>query len=68
VALELFWKGGHHHQWKYQSWQPEIRVKKVQRGAQKYALQQLDPLDFEVRDMEGAQLSTDRLELCLACT
>jgi hypothetical protein len=44
-----------------------MRVKKLQRGAQKYALQQIDPEDFEVHGMEEAQLSLDRLELCFAC-
>jgi hypothetical protein len=46
--------------------QPGIRVEKLQRDAQKYALQQLDPEDFEVHGMEGAQLSPDRLEVHLA--
>jgi hypothetical protein len=68
VALELSWKGEHHQQLKYQSLQPEICVKKLQRGTQKYALHQLDPEDFEVRGMEGAQLSPDQLEVYLACT
>jgi hypothetical protein len=67
AVLELFWKVGHHHQPKYQSLQPEIRVKKLQRGTQKYALQQLDSEDFDVHGMEEAQLSPDRLEFCLAC-
>jgi hypothetical protein len=67
VVLELFWKAGHHHQPTYQSWQPEIHVKKLQRDAKKYALQQLDPEDFESRGMEEAQLSPGRLKLCLAC-
>jgi hypothetical protein len=56
--LELFWTAGHHHQ---------ICVKKLLRGAKKYALQQLDLEDFEVCGMDEAQLSIDRLELCLAC-
>jgi hypothetical protein len=49
--------------------QPEIRVEKLQRGAQKYALQQLDPEDFEVRGMEGAQLSPAKRDtfLLLSC-
>jgi hypothetical protein len=67
AALKLFWKAGHRHQPKYQSLQPELRVENLQRGAQKYALQQLSPKDFEIRGMEEAQLSFDRLELCLAC-
>jgi hypothetical protein len=58
-------EGWQHHHPKCQSLQPEMRVEKLQRGAQKYALQQLDPEDFEVQGMEEAQLSPDQLELCL---
>jgi hypothetical protein len=58
---------GHHVQPKCQSLPHEIRVKKLQRGIQKYALHRLDSEDFEVRGMEEAQLSPDRLELYLAC-
>jgi hypothetical protein len=67
AALEPSWKMGHHHQQKPQSFQPEIRVEKLQSGAQKYALQQLDPEDFEVHGMEEAQLSPNQLEVYLAC-
>jgi hypothetical protein len=59
---------GHHLQLKCQSLPPELRVKKFQRGAQKYALHQLDPEDFEVHGMGKVQLSPDRLELCLSCS
>jgi hypothetical protein len=44
-----------------------MRVEKLQRGVQKYALQQLGLEDFEVRGMEKAQLLPDRLELCPTC-
>jgi hypothetical protein len=36
-----------------------MRVEKLQRGAQKYDLLQLDLEDFGVRGMEEAQLSPD---------
>jgi hypothetical protein len=57
TVLDLIWKTGHHPQQEYQSSPPEICVEKLQRDAQKYALQRLYPEDFEVRDMEEAQLS-----------
>jgi hypothetical protein len=44
-----------------------MRVEKLQRGAQKYALLQLDPEDFEICGMEEAQLSPDHPESGLAC-
>jgi hypothetical protein len=68
VVLEPFLRAGHLHQPKSQSLQPEMLVEKLQRGIQKYALQQLDLENFEVCGMEEAQLSLDRLELGLACT
>jgi hypothetical protein len=67
VALEPFFKAGHPHLSKCQFLQPEMQVEKLQRGTQKYDLLQLDPEDFEVRGMEEAQLSPDRLEPALAC-
>jgi hypothetical protein len=54
-ALELFCMAGHHLQPKYQSLPPEIRVEKLQRDTQKYALKRLDLEDFELRLMEEAQ-------------
>jgi hypothetical protein len=59
---------GHHLQLTSQSLPPEICVKKLQRDTQKYALHRLDPEDFEIRGMDGAQLSPGRLEAYLAYT
>jgi hypothetical protein len=54
TVLELFWKARHHPQQGYQSSPPEICVEKLQKDAQKYALQRLYTEDFEVCDMEEA--------------
>jgi hypothetical protein len=67
AVLKPFLKAGHPHQPKCQFLQPEMRVEKLQRGTQKYALLQLDLEDFEVCGTEGPQLSPNRLEPGLAC-
>jgi hypothetical protein len=54
MAPKIFWSAGYQPQPMFWSLRPERCVEKLQIGAPKQILPQLDPVDFGVHDMEGA--------------
>jgi hypothetical protein len=58
--LEVFWLAECQPQLKYQFWQPEQDVEKLQIGAKKQALLQLNPENVGMHDVKIVQLSPDR--------
>jgi hypothetical protein len=59
AASEVFWLTECQPQMMYRSWQPERGIGKLQIGAQKQTLPQLNPEDFGVYDVKRVQLSPD---------